>query len=95
MTALLVAMLLSADPNPDACTKDADCVITTLTCCPTCCGPVPYAATPAAIDAKKKKCAVIECEGKPANCPQCEAPPPPDAWAAKCEKKVCVAKLKK
>lgn len=95
MLTILATLVLAQPAAVDLCTRDADCVISTLNCCPSCCGPVPYAATPAALDQKRQQCAVIECEGKPKNCPQCEAPPPPEAWVARCEKKVCVAKLKR
>lgn len=91
----IVLLLLAQEPSLDSCTKDSDCVISVVECCAGCCGPSPYPTSKAADAEKRQRCMVTEC-AKPAKCTvQCESPISPEAYVAKCEKKVCVAKMKK
>ncbi|MBL8950046.1 MAG: hypothetical protein JNK82_04675 [Myxococcaceae bacterium] len=89
---LLVLNLDIAPREPTGCSTDSDCVITTFEgCCGSCCPPAPVALPRLIDEARRRRCAVVECTAKA--CPDvvCTKQEPVTAFRAVCERRQCVA----
>ncbi len=74
--------------NPSFCSSDAECVVTSFSCCDTCCPTPPIAATQAELELKRGQCADTMCAM--IRCAKENCPAQPQPGPAVCRSSHCV-----
>lgn len=81
--------------SKDACTADADCVITSFSGCCACPGcDQPAARSSKELAASQKQCELVRCDMDRCKAMLCKAGEPTTSFTAACENQVCVGRRK-